>query len=158
MTRKLLPLAVAGLVGANVLTGCELPNTRPLPTAPPASNTGSYGGSSVESSATPEPVGSLPSPSDFRITVLVTKSDCFGSAGCNVEYEISPAYIGAGSVTMQPFRVFYNIVGGDSPKTDSFTITNGSNMHFDKSGSLSTTGEGEPTLSAVVTQVVAETG
>jgi hypothetical protein len=156
MVKKLLLLAVAGLVGANVMTGCVSPNSRPLPTAPPASNGGSYGGSSVESTAAPEPVGSLPSPSDFTITVLITKSNCFGSAGCNVQYEISPAYVGAGGVTKQPFRVFYNIVGGDSPQSDSFTITNGSNMHYDKSGSLSTTGEGEPTLSAVVTRVVAE--
>jgi hypothetical protein len=46
--------------------------------------------------------------------VLVTKSDCFGEAGCNVEYEISPVYVGAGPLTKQPFRVFYNILGGDS--------------------------------------------
>ena len=90
--------------------------------------------------------------------MLVTKSDCFGEAGCNVEYEISPVYVGAGPLTKQPFRVFYNILGGDSPKSDSFTVTNGSNMHYDKSGFLSTTGEGAPTLSAVVTNVVAETG
>jgi hypothetical protein len=103
-----------------------------------------------------QPVGVLPSPSDFKIKVLITKQDCFGTAGCNIEYEIDPIFTGSETLTTKTFRVIYEIDGGDSPKSDSFTVTDGRKMHYDKTGSISTSGSGSGNITATPTQVVAE--
>lgn len=40
------------------------------------------------------PAAVLPSPSDFRIEVIVTEQKCFGSAGCIYTYTLDPSYVG----------------------------------------------------------------
>ena len=97
----------------------------------------------------------MPRPADFQIKVIETKRDCFGDVGCNIEYEIDPIYIGSATLTNKTFRVFYSINGGENPKSDSFTVTGGSRMHYDKTGYLSTDSN-YATITATVTQVVAE--
>lgn len=60
-------------------------------------------------------------PADFRIEVIVTGVECFGSAGCLVDYMIDPAYVGTAKLPSQT-TVVYEVRGGDEPQTDSFKV------------------------------------
>lgn len=51
----------------------------------------------------------------------------------NVSYEIDPQYVGTAPLPKSEFRVIYQITGGDSPQTDTFTVTGGT-VHYTKEG------------------------
>lgn len=72
----------------------------------------------------------------------------------NVSYEIDPQYVGTAPLPKSEFRVIYQITGGDSPQTDSFTATGGT-VHYTKEGHISTDTE-EVNITAVPTQVIPE--
>lgn len=77
-------------------------------------------------SAAPLPPAPLPATSDFAIDVKVMKKSCFGSAGCNVTYQIDPRYTGTASLDGHTYTVVYEITGGeDGPQINNFTIRNG---------------------------------
>lgn len=140
------------------LTGCTPLATQILHKAATPTTT-TYTSYTDPAPTTPADTGYLPTPTDFRITVTITRQACFGEAGCNIDYEINPTYIGTtplNQITKQTFRVIYTIQGGDNPQTNSFTVTDGKNLHGDKTGYLSTTGQSTPTITATPTQVVAE--
>jgi hypothetical protein len=44
--------------------------------------------------------------------VTIIKQNCFGSAGCNVSYEIDPQYVGTAPLPKSEFRVIYQITAG----------------------------------------------
>lgn len=71
-----------------------------------------------ESTTTPTPQLST---SDFRVGVIVTGVECFGSAGCLVDYMIDPVYVGTADLPPRT-TVVYEVRGGDEPQTDSFTV------------------------------------
>lgn len=50
---------------------------------------------------------------DIRLTVHITKKDCFGSAGCNVEYQIKAAI----GVPAQECKVTYDVHGLEDTQT-----------------------------------------
>ncbi|GAA4383471.1 hypothetical protein [Tsukamurella soli] len=93
------------------------------------------------------------SASDFTIDVIVTKSHCFGSAGCNVSYTITPHYIGStADLAGADVRVIYRVLGGEEPVTDSFTLT-GTSVPYTDESTLETESS-DYKLTAEVTQVV----
>jgi hypothetical protein len=146
----LIVFAFAAGVSTGVLitpSESNSPNTPSNSTPSSAAQVPSY---SYTSTTTTPAV--LPTPDEFRIDVVVTKKDCYGSAGCNITFEINPTYTGTKSLKNSSFRVVYNINGGDSPKVGSFTVTNGT-AHYDRSGSISTDSE-YAVLTATVTQVI----
>jgi hypothetical protein len=51
------------------------------------------GGSYMTAGKAAAPV-TAPVPADFKLAVKVTRKQCFGSAGCNVDYEIDMTYAG----------------------------------------------------------------
>lgn len=52
------------------------------------------GGQPTPTTTTVPPAVVLPKPADFTIAVKVLEKKCFGSAGCNVTYQIDPKYTG----------------------------------------------------------------
>jgi hypothetical protein len=147
--------ATSGLLAA-ALTACGPITNGSLHSTYHSSNAGDNAGSyAAAAPSTTTDSGVLPRPADFQIKVIETKRDCFGDVGCNIEYEIDPIYIGSATLTNKTFRVFYSINGGENPKSDSFTVSGGSRMHYDKTGYLSTDSN-YATITATVTQVVAE--
>jgi len=65
-----------------------------------------------------------PAPTDFAIEVIELERSCFGSAGCNVRYTISPTYVGT-ALPEGEFEVLYDVAGADQAKSDSFTVRDG---------------------------------
>src|SRR5437879_3831841 len=50
---------------------------------------------SADSGSPPDDTGYTPTPDDFTIGIKVLSKQCFGSAGCNIEFRIDPSYTGA---------------------------------------------------------------
>jgi hypothetical protein len=59
------------------------------------------------------------------IGLKIRSKECFGSAGCNVEYQINPQYWGSGDLHGS-WDVTYKVTGGDDgPIINTFTVKNG---------------------------------
>ncbi|MFC0865673.1 hypothetical protein ACFHYQ_25585 [Sphaerimonospora cavernae] len=78
---------------------------------------------SAEPEPEPEPAEMTPKPRDIKIDIKILKKKCFGSAGCNITYRISPTYIGPGYSEDIEWQVVYEVRGGeDGPQINSFTL------------------------------------
>lgn len=80
-----------------------------------------------------------PKPSDFIIKLKVTEKECFGSAGCLIEYHIDVTYAGTESPDdAKTYRVTYQVSGvKDGPAINTFEIT-GDQYTYDENESAQT--------------------
>jgi hypothetical protein len=70
----------------------------------------------------PPPIA-LPTPEDFTIDVKILEKQCFGSAGCNVVYQIDPTYTGATPLTGRTLTVVYEVTGSEyGPQINNFQV------------------------------------
>ncbi len=92
----------------------------------------------------------LPTTIDFRLTVRITKQDCFGSAGCNVEYQIHAALNNA--VPAAECDVTYRVGGLDDRQIGTLTTHADGTYDQDSYQAGSTAHEGRK-LTATVTAV-----
>jgi hypothetical protein len=87
---------------------------------------------------------------DFKIALRIKRQSCFGSAGCNITYEINPKYVGAYPLEGS-FQITYAVTGGDSgPQINTFTIQN-HRASFDSEENIST--PSNPHLAAHVVSI-----
>ncbi|WP_375478845.1 hypothetical protein [uncultured Jatrophihabitans sp.] len=106
---------------------------------------------------TEEPSPTTPNlaPSDFTIKLRVRSKECFGSAGCDLTYQIDPQYNGIEDISSGSWEVTYVVRGGqDGPQVNTFTLKDGQ-ASFDDSESIQTTSSGTK-LRAKVTSVEVE--
>lgn len=81
----------------------------------------------------------LPAPADFKITVKIKQKQCFGSAGCDLVFQIDPHYIGTQDISSLSLSITYEVSGvQDGPQINTFTIVNGT-ASFDSSETAQTT-------------------
>lgn len=69
-----------------------------------------------------------PAVADFKLSLKITDKQCFGSAGCNVGFEVVLVYTGPGVEPSSSWDVTYDITGAEDPYTATMTVT------FDGSG------------------------
>ena len=93
----------------------------------------------------------VPKPSDFKIGVRVRSKECFGSAGCIIEYQIDPQYVGSQSLGDGSYDVTYEVRGGTDPIINTFQIDSGS-ASYDQEEMADTSSAGAR-LTARVTDV-----
>jgi hypothetical protein len=107
-----------------------------------------------EAPTTSAPAGYSPKASDWKVGVKVKEKQCFGEAGCNVTVSIHPQYTGDRELpTTGTIEVTYEISGDESgPVVQTFTVTGGDQVSYDKSADLSTSSSGV-TPKAKVTDV-----
>lgn len=91
-----------------------------------------------------------PKAEDFIIAIKVLEKKCFGSAGCNVTFRIDPAYSGAADSSST--EVTYEVLGGEDPIINTFTIDSAGTASFDSEEFVSTPSSGGE-LTAKVTNV-----
>lgn len=148
MNYKNVIVATVGFIAMTATAACG-PNVKGV---------GSTGFAAVATTTTTttkaKPANHVFTPSDFSIDVIVTSSKCFGSAGCSVQYTITPTFLGPASALDegQKLTVIYTITGGEEPVIDRFTL-NGSKMRYTEESSVSTESAGY-TLTAKVTKVL----
>lgn len=152
-SRRTWPWVIAGVVGlafAFVLGVTLSKDTTPASATDPTTYAAQRAQAIAESEAwyarwgTPAPSPSLlPAVSDFIIDVKVLKKACFGSAGCNIRYQIDPTYIGTSPLAKQAFTVIYEVLGGeDGPQINNFTVNGDSSISFQRQEFISTSSSG----------------
>jgi hypothetical protein len=71
-----------------------------------------------------QPKYAAPTAADFKIGVKILERKCFGSAGCNVTFRITPDYTGAALDPSITWLVTYEVHGvEDGPQINSFEVT-----------------------------------
>lgn len=100
-----------GLSGDPSKPGPGAPQGRVLSTATPTSP------------ITPTAVAA-PKPGDIKRTAKITHRECFGSAGCNVDFEVTMTYSGPTLSDTDTWRVTYEVHGvEDGPLIDTLDVT-----------------------------------
>ncbi|MDQ1652699.1 MAG: hypothetical protein QOI35_1899 [Cryptosporangiaceae bacterium] len=95
----------------------------------------------------------VPAAADFVLTLTILRKHCYGSAGCNIAYRITPAYSGSALAPSQALTVVYVVTGGDSgPQTDSFAVR-GDQAEYVPEQTISTSSS-TAALTATATQVL----
>lgn len=85
------------------------PSYTPPSSAPPAEESSEYG---------------QPKASDFKLTIKTTSKQCFGTAGCLVEYKVTAAYSGPDLDPDKSYDVTYHVAGPqDGGQDDTFVVT-----------------------------------
>jgi hypothetical protein len=105
---------------------------------------------------TPSATGVSLSPNDFTLKVRILQKECFGSAGCNITFQIKVAeYGGPDDLGEQRFRVVYEVRGGeDGPQTNNL-IFEGDSYSYDEEEMIQTSSSSRR-LTAKVVEVVEE--
>ncbi len=102
--------------------------------------------------ATPEPPYE-PRKADWKIGIKILSKQCFGSAGCNVEYRIVPDYVGTRYLPESgTIEVTYDVKGAEDQITNTFTVE-GKEASFDDR-EMTSVKTSKAVLVAVVTDVV----
>jgi hypothetical protein len=121
---------------------------------PAATGVGSAPAVKAKSTPSPSPTPKLGlSKGDIRLTVKTTDKSCFGSAGCNVEYEIR-ASISAG-VTPGECDVTYEVRGLEDAQIGTLHVTPDGRYTQD-SWQSGQTPRSSSKLTAVVTEIECE--
>jgi hypothetical protein len=91
-----------------------------------------------------------PAPGDFALSIVVLEQSCFGSAGCNITYEIDLAYKGPRPLDSgDAWTVIYEIRGGENVKVGNISVQG--DRYSKESDTIST--DPNPRLEAVPTAV-----
>jgi len=100
----------------------------------------------------------VPVPGDFPLTVVVTSTECFDTAGCNVTYELDVKYSGLPLATASTYKVIYTVAGATGGAiTGNFTATGagGDKVSIGNRGEyLTTTRNSGVKLTATARQVI----
>jgi len=96
-------------------------------------------------------------PRNIKIGLKVRSKECFGSAGCNLEVQIDPNYVGDQDLSNGSWDITYEIRGGeDGPVVETMTLEDGT-FSFPESQSVSTSSTSTQ-LTAVATSVDSSDG
>ena len=158
-----LAVAAAAVHEAAAPTAPALSTVQPT-TADPATTEATAGAPTAEATTAapattepdtpPAPAFRTPKPGDFVLTVKNTSKQCFGSAGCLIDYKVKVGL--RNDVNLDPeksYEVIFDIKGDESgPITGSFTVEDGSYSGSDLEGSASTASSSRK-LTAKVTDV-----
>jgi hypothetical protein len=151
MKRTLAALAAAT---ALTLTGCaNEANDGHLGYSSP--NSAEHAAAAHAPKLTPSPDEAIsPTVADFKIKLRITSKQCFGSAGCNVQYEVEPVWQHPLPVTMDDdYDLTYKVMGDESgPIIDTLTVYANGKYSVPYTGFASTSNGGQ-TLTAEITRI-----
>jgi hypothetical protein len=144
-----------GFVGGFAVA--ELRSDEPDVTAEPAATSTpeakpSFPPPQATQSTEPEVVYHEPTADDFELTIKTLEKECFGSAGCNVEFRVELSYLGL--LDLDPsvtYELTYEIKGGEDPLINTLEIT-GDEYSVDESEDIGTESSDDE-LTAVVLDV-----
>lgn len=148
-------LTIATLVAlAAIAIGCGMGDGTGIPSGRPMNTNAAGGAPAAQTTAAPPPAIQYGTPTvkDFKLTVKILRKQCFGSAGCNVNYRIEVAYVG--SKTLDPaktYEVTYEVKGAEDTAINTFTVT-GDHAQV-REEEFASTSRSSATLTAVVTAI-----
>ncbi|MER7165289.1 hypothetical protein ABT336_04310 [Micromonospora sp. NPDC000207] len=151
-------IGIGTLIGARTPIGEGTAADRVAPSTPAPSTTTTPATSAVAATTSPPPLPTptaaaygTPTKDDFRLKVKVLRKQCFGSAGCNVNFRVDVTYTGAELDPSTTYEVTYQVKGAEDPIVNTFEVT-GSSASVESEESTSTARSGDR-LTAVVTSV-----
>lgn len=161
-----LGVGLAALLGLVVVAAIATSGT---PMKPAASGAGATpascthgrlaNGDCAEDTAAPAKTYPTPAAADFSLAIKTTKKECFGSAGCNITFEINLTYAGPALEPNSSWDVTYDITGGEDPQTNTLTVNfddTGIHGQYQQDGfQFIGTKSSKAVLKAVVTSVTA---
>jgi hypothetical protein len=149
-----LAVGLTALLGLVVVAAIA---TNGAPGAPSAATTSAGRPAAVPAEPTPAKTYPTPAAANFELAIKTTKKECFGSAGCNIQFTINLAYNGPALEPNSSWDVTYDITGGEDPQTNTLTVV------FDSGGvhgtysqddfQMISTKSSKAVLKAVVTSV-----
>lgn len=154
---------LAGVIVAAVLTVPKSSNSpsqpgRAVAATPAVCDHGRLAnGQCAEDTAAPPKTYPTPAAADFQLAVKVTKKQCFGSAGCNIEFTINLDYAGLPLEPNSSWDITFDLQGTEDPYTATLHMTMDSSgtggTYEQDSGQLVQTKSSKTVLKAVVTSV-----
>jgi hypothetical protein len=116
-------IAAVAVAAAITLTGCSGGNTETI--KPNQSATSEAASATQAQAATPTDIH--PTKSDFVMRLRITSKQCFGSAGCNLEYDVIPKWAGdqpaADTQLDGKYDLTYAVTGSeDGPIVETMTV------------------------------------
>lgn len=149
-------LALGALVMVGTLTGCggsgSSAATKTVTRTVTATATTTVTETAEASTTTAaDSSGYTPTKADFTLGIKILSKQCFGTAGCNIEFRVQPAYIGDPLGDSQTTEVTYKIAGSQDEYSNSFTMT-GTSASVQETESVSTVSSSTK-LAAKVTDV-----
>lgn len=109
----------------------------------------------VQNTSAPQRQKHTPIAAEIKLTIKVTKKQCFGSAGCLVDFRIDKlSYIGEPMDESKSYEVIYEVTGLKDPYTNTLTLNGNGEFEYQQSedGQTKTT---SVKLAAKVTSVEA---
>lgn len=88
----------------------------------------------VEDTAEPEADPVPFTVNDFKLRVKILSEECFGSAGCSVEFRVLPTYVGSGTYEDRTVEITCKVTGLSDAQTNTFELTNGEYDQYDVEG------------------------
>lgn len=141
-------VVLGGLVLVIVLSVALGGNDTPAPGQVGTGTPGTTSAAPVAAVAT-----QTPTVADFTLTATITSQQCFGSAGCDIEWTVRAAANAVGDNWPDTFTLTYEIAGIDGGYTGSIEFTNGGKQY----SQLGLDGFGQ-TASKVTTLTATPTG
>jgi hypothetical protein len=150
MTKRTLAVWAA-IATALVAIGCSSAPSGDKKAADPAAPAATAGHGTTTPPA--KAAGTL-TKADIKLTVKTTKKECFGSAGCNVQFLIQPTVDKSKLNSDQAWLITYEVSGvEDGPQVNSFTLKgDGTYDSYEVVGSASTSSKNAK-LAAKVTAI-----
>jgi hypothetical protein len=147
--RDVRSIVIASVAALAVGTGIGYAAGQSNENKPTAASAGTHAQSTSDSAEPTEPIfNAQPAPThtpvprlrarEFIVKIKIRAQECFGSAGCNVTFQINPKYYGIEDLSHGSWDITYVVRGGDSgPQINTFTIKNG-RASFDREEFIST--------------------
>ncbi|NED54627.1 hypothetical protein G3I24_27495 [Micromonospora aurantiaca] len=161
---KTAPLIIAAAVLTALLccggfvvymTSSDAPDSggKKVQSAPPGTTPTWRTPAPATTAAAAPPAAAQPKPADFKLTVKQLDKQCFGSAGCNLEFRISKVtYSGPDLDPSATYEISYTYKGLSDPMTGTFEMTGDGSYSVDKT-EYGQTSSSSKKVTAVVTEV-----
>lgn len=104
----------------------------------------------VRSEPEPHPDTFVPNADNFILDIRTTEKQCFGTAGCNVQFRVELGYDGPSLDPAVTYEVTYAVTGGDGELISTLTV-NGD--QYSASDQFVSTSSEDAELKALVTDV-----
>jgi hypothetical protein len=120
-------IAAVAVAAAITLTGCSGGNTETIKPNPSAASEDASATQAQAVTPSPTQTDIHPTNSDFVMHLRITSKQCFGSAGCNIEYDVIPKWAGdqpaADTQLDGKYDLTYAVTGSeDGPIVETMTV------------------------------------
>ncbi len=114
-------IAIGGVAASNGDQAASVSSsTSAAPSSPAATKTAA---THTAAPTTAAPAFHTPTTKDFKLGVKILRKQCFGSAGCNINYRIDVTYLGGELDPSKTYEITYEVTGAEDPIINTLEVT-----------------------------------